>query len=88
MVSVSVFHIPIFPDLIIADFDLFRWSKQQLSGRIVDSQQNLLETVTEILNELPKNEVKLYFLHWKKRCHWAADHNREFYPRELNGHIF
>jgi hypothetical protein len=44
----------------------------------------MLETITEILSELPKDEVKGVFLHWKERCRWVADHNGEFYPNQLN----
>jgi hypothetical protein len=39
--------------LAIADFDLFDRLKQQLSGRTLDSEENVLKTVTEILSERP-----------------------------------
>jgi hypothetical protein len=44
----------------IADFYLLGQLKQ-LSGRTSDTEQNVLETVTEILNESPKGEVKSAF---------------------------
>jgi hypothetical protein len=42
------------PDLAITDFDLFVRSKHKFFGSTFDSEQNVLETITEILNELPK----------------------------------
>jgi hypothetical protein len=53
--------------------------KQQLSGRTLDNEENVLETITEILSGLPKDEVKRAFVHWKERCQWVADYNGEFY---------
>jgi hypothetical protein len=55
------------PDMGIADFYLFGPSKQQLSGRTMHSEKNVLETVSEILSELPKDEVKNAFEHWKRK---------------------
>jgi hypothetical protein len=49
------------PDVLIADFYLFGQLKQQLSGRTSDSEPNVLETAIEILNEVPKGEVKSTF---------------------------
>jgi hypothetical protein len=68
------------PDLAIAGFYLFGRLKRQLSGRILDNEENLLETITETLSELPKDEVQSAFVHWKERYQWVADHNGEFYP--------
>jgi hypothetical protein len=42
--------LPFSLDLAIADFSLFEQSQQQLSGRILNSEQNMLKTVTEILS--------------------------------------
>jgi hypothetical protein len=50
-------------NLAIADFYQLGRSKQQLSGRTLDSGGNVLEMITEILIELLKNEVKGVFLH-------------------------
>jgi hypothetical protein len=66
--------------LAIADFYLFSWLKQQLSGGTLDNESNVLERITEILSELRQNEVKRAFAHWKERCQWVADQNGEFYP--------
>jgi hypothetical protein len=66
--------------LAIADFDVFGRLKQQLSGRTLDSEENVLETITEILSELPKDQMKSAFVHWKERCQWVADRNRGFDP--------
>jgi hypothetical protein len=51
----------------IADFYLFGRLKQQLSGMTLDNEENMLETITEILSELPKREVKSTFVHWKRK---------------------
>jgi hypothetical protein len=66
--------------LALADFDLFGWLKQQLSERTLDSEKNLFEMVIEILIDLPKDEMKSTFVHWKEKCQWVVDHDGEFYP--------
>jgi histone-lysine N-methyltransferase SETMAR len=77
---VHVPHPPYSPDLAIADVHLFGRFEQQLSGTTLNSEENVLETVTEIRSELPNSEVKSAFRHWKERYHWVADHNGELYP--------
>jgi hypothetical protein len=57
---------PYSPDLAMSNFYLFGRLKRQLYGRTMDSEPNLLETVTQILNESSKNERKNVFLHRKK----------------------
>jgi hemoglobin-like flavoprotein len=52
---------------------------QQLSGRTLDNEEDVLETITEVLSESPKDEVKSAFVHWKERYQWVADYNGEFY---------
>jgi hypothetical protein len=47
-------HSPDSPDLAIADFCLFGRPQQPLSGRTLDSEENMLETITKILSEPPK----------------------------------
>jgi cell division FtsZ-interacting protein ZapD len=66
--------------LAIANFRLFGRLKQQLSGRTMKNEHNVLETVAEILGEFPKAEVKSAFLHRKERYQWVADNNETFYP--------
>jgi hypothetical protein len=58
---VRVLHSPESPAFPIADFYLFERSKWQVSGSTLRSEQNVLETVSEILNEFPKEEVKIAF---------------------------
>jgi hypothetical protein len=67
-------------DLGMGDFSLFGPLTHQLSGRILDSEENMLETITEILGEPPKDEVISAFVHWKERCQSVANYNGEFYP--------
>jgi hypothetical protein len=52
---------PYSPDFAIVNFYLFGPFKQQLSGGILDSEQNVLETVIAILKEFPKDEVQSAF---------------------------
>jgi hypothetical protein len=66
------------PDLAIADLYSLRWLKQQLAGRTLDNGQNVLETVTDVLSGLPKDEVNSARLDWKERCQWVADQRGEF----------
>jgi hypothetical protein len=75
-----VFLIPDSPYLAIAAFYLFGRLKQRLSEKTLDSEEKVLEAITEILSEPPKNEVKSAFLHWKKIYQSVADQNGEFYP--------
>jgi hypothetical protein len=49
----------------------------------LDNEENVLETITEILSELLKDEVNA-FLHWKKRCAWVPDDHGGVYPNQLN----
>jgi hypothetical protein len=49
--------------LAIADFDLFGRLKQQLSGRTLDSEKNVPETIAEILSDPPKDGVKNALVH-------------------------
>jgi hypothetical protein len=61
-IGASIFpttHPPYSPDLAIADFYLFGRFKQQLSGRTLDNEENMPETIIEMLNTLPKDKVKI-----------------------------
>jgi hypothetical protein len=52
--------------LAISDFYLFGLVKQKVSVRTLDSEENVLETITEILSEQPKDEAKNAFANWKE----------------------
>jgi hypothetical protein len=67
-IRTSRFPTPYLPDLTIADFYLFGRLKQQLFGRTLDSDENVLETITAILSERPKNETKKASVQRKERC--------------------
>jgi hypothetical protein len=84
---VCVPHSPYSPDVAITDFYLFGRLQQQLSRTTLDSEENVLETVTEILSELRKSQGKSAFRHWKERCQWVAEHTGEFYPNQLNAQL-
>jgi hypothetical protein len=66
--AIGAFLPPYSPDLAIADSYRFVRLKQQLSERILDSEEEVPETIIEILSERPKDEVKRAFVHWKERC--------------------
>jgi hypothetical protein len=70
---VCVSYPPDSSDLAIADLYLFGRLKQQLSRKTLDNEENVLETITEILTEAPKDEVKRAFVHWTERCQCVAD---------------
>jgi hypothetical protein len=80
-------HPPSPPNLAISDFCLLWLLKKQLSGRTLDSEQNVLETVINLLSGRPKDEMKSALLHLKERCHFVTDHNEEFYPNVLNARL-
>jgi hypothetical protein len=58
---VRLLYPPYSPDLAIADLYMFGRLKQQLSGRTLDSEQNVLETVTEILGVTETRSEKCIF---------------------------
>jgi hypothetical protein len=62
---VRVPHRPYSPGLAIADFYLLGRFRQQFSVKTLDNEEDVLETITEILSELSKKEMKRVFVHWK-----------------------
>jgi hypothetical protein len=46
----------------------------------LDSEEDVLETIFEILSELPKDDVKSAFEDWKEGHQWVPDDNGKFYP--------
>jgi hypothetical protein len=65
---VRVPHTPYSPDWAIADFYLFGPLTQQLSGRTLGGEENVIEMITEILNELPKDRAKVHLCIGKKNA--------------------
>jgi hypothetical protein len=57
--------------LAIPDFYLFGRLNEQLTESALDSEENVLEMITETLSKLSKNEVKSALMHWKERCQWS-----------------
>jgi hypothetical protein len=66
--------------LAIEEFYLFSRLTQRLSGKTLDNEENVLEMITEILSEPPKDEVQSAFLHWAERSQWIADNKGEWPP--------
>jgi hypothetical protein len=63
VIGASVFPSPCSPDQAITHFYLFGRLKQPFSEKTLDSEKNVFETITEILSELPKDELKSAFAH-------------------------
>jgi hypothetical protein len=50
------------------------------SWRTLDSEENVLGMITEILSEAREDEMTDALVHWKERRQRVADHNSEFCP--------
>jgi histone-lysine N-methyltransferase SETMAR len=60
-------HPPYGPDLAPSDFWLFDHVKTSLISQTFDEPEQLLEALTEFLNEIQPQEVVAAFSHWVKR---------------------
>jgi hypothetical protein len=63
------------PDLAPSDFFLFGAMKGQLSGRIFESPDKLVEAIREIASALPQRTLERVFLEWKDRLQRCIDIN-------------
>jgi histone-lysine N-methyltransferase SETMAR len=63
----SVLHPPYSPDLARSDFCLFGHAKISLVGQTFDEPEQLLEAITEFLNESQPPEAVAVFSHWAER---------------------
>jgi hypothetical protein len=62
-----VLHPRYSPDLAPSDFWLFGYVKTSLVGQTFNEPEQLLEAITEFLNEIQLPEVVLVFSHWVER---------------------
>jgi histone-lysine N-methyltransferase SETMAR len=72
-------HPPYSPDLAPSDFWLFGHVKTSLVGQIFDEPEQLLEAITEFLNEIQPPEVVAVFNHWVERVRWILENNGDYY---------
>jgi hypothetical protein len=55
------------PDIALSDFRLFGYMKNSLAGRTFDEPEQLLEAITEFLDEIQPSELEALFSHWVER---------------------
>jgi hypothetical protein len=68
----GVLHRPYSPDLAPSKFWLFGHVKTSLVGQIFDEPEQLLEAITEFLNEIQPPEVVAVFSHWAEWVRWVS----------------
>jgi hypothetical protein len=56
------------PPLAASDFFLFGALKDQLSGRIFESPNQLVEAIRQIASAIPQMTLERVFLKWEKDC--------------------
>jgi hypothetical protein len=53
--------------------------KTLLVGQTFDEPEQLLDAITEFLNEIQPPDVVAIFSHWVKRVRWALENNGDYY---------
>jgi hypothetical protein len=64
-------HPPYSPDLAPRDFFLFGSMKEQLKGRSLTEEEELLSVLSELMSEIPPDMIFRVFAHWdrgSRRC--------------------
>jgi hypothetical protein len=72
-------HPPYSPDLGPSNFWVFSHVKTPLVRQTVDEPEQLLEAITELLNEIQLPEVVAVFRHWIKKMRWVLENNADYY---------
>jgi hypothetical protein len=67
------------PNLAPSDFWLFGHMKTSLVGQTFDELEQLLEAITEYLNEIQPPEVVAVFSHWVERVRWVLENSGDCY---------
>jgi histone-lysine N-methyltransferase SETMAR len=78
----DVGHVPHQPyslDLAPSDFWMFGHVKISLGDQIFHELEQLLEVLTEFLNEIQPPEVIAVFIHWAERVRWVLENNGDYY---------
>jgi hypothetical protein len=71
-------HPPYNLDLALSDFWLFCHVKTSLVDQTFDEPEQLLEGITEFLNEIQPPEVVAIFSHWVERVRWVLENNEDY----------
>jgi hypothetical protein len=53
--------------------------KTSLVGQTCDEPEQLMEALTEFLNEIQQPEVVAVFSHWVERVQWVLESNGDYY---------
>jgi hypothetical protein len=72
-------HLRYSPDLAPSDFWLFGHVKTSLVGQTFDEPEQLLDAITEFLNEIQPPAVVAVFNHWVERVRWVLENNGDYY---------
>jgi hypothetical protein len=72
-------HVHYSLDLALSDFWLFGHVKSSFVGQIFDEPEQLLDAITEFLNEIQPPEVVSVFGHWVERVQWISENNGDDY---------
>jgi histone-lysine N-methyltransferase SETMAR len=72
-------HPPYSTDLAPSYFWLFGHVKTLLVGQTFHEPKQLLEAVTEFLNEIQPPEMVAVFSHWVERVRWVLENNGDYY---------
>jgi histone-lysine N-methyltransferase SETMAR len=72
-------HPPYSPDLAPSDFWLSGHVETALVGQRFEEPEELLEAVTEFLNEIQRSELELAFSHCLELVRWVLANNGEYY---------
>jgi transposase len=67
------------PDFAPSDFWLFGHVKTSLVGQTFDEPEQLLEAITEFLNEIQPPEVASVLSHWAKRVRCVLENDGDYY---------
>ena len=74
----SVPNPPFSPDVSPLDFGVFGTVKDLMPMGTIESDEELKETITSILNDLGKDYIKKVFLAWEKRLQQVIDTNGDY----------
>jgi hypothetical protein len=64
------------PDLAPSDFSLFGHATTSLVGKLFDATEDLLEAITEFLEEIQLSELEIVFGHWIERVRRISEKRR------------
>jgi hypothetical protein len=77
-------HPPYSPDIALSNFWLFGHGKNSLAGRTLDEPEQLLEAITEFLDEIQPSELEVVFSHLVERVRWILENNGDDYHESSN----